>query len=105
MKNKQNMQIKVLHNQTLLDISIYLFGTAIGAMSLAIANDISLTDDLEVGQILNVPENSDFGQRLIAEYFQNKGLKPATAITMIEKEIETPSGIDYWAIEVDFEVQ
>lgn len=99
------MQIKVLHNQTLLDISIYLFGTAIGAMSLAIANDISLTDDLEVGQILKIPENGDFGQRLIAEYFKNKGLKPATAITMIEKEIETPSGIDYWAIEVDFEVQ
>ena len=75
------MQIKVLHNQTLLDISIYLFGTAIGAMSLAIANDISLTDDLEVGQILNVPVNSDFEQRLIAEYFQNKGLKPATQLT------------------------
>ena len=79
--------------------------TVFSTLSLAIANDISLTDDLEVGQILNVPENSDFGQRLIAEYFQNKGLKPATGITTIEKEIETPSGIDYWAIEVDFEVQ
>jgi len=105
LKNKRNMQIKILHNQTLLDISIYLFGTAIGAMSLAIANDISLTDDLEVGTVLQVPENTDFGQRLIAEYFQNKSLKPATGITTIEKEIETPSGIDYWAIEVDFVVQ
>ena len=51
------MQIKILHNQTLLDVSIYLFGTAVGAMSLAIANDISLTDDLEVGTVLQIPEN------------------------------------------------
>jgi len=99
------MILKTLHNQTLLDISIYLFGTAIGALSLAITNDISLTDDLEVGQTLKVPKNSDFGHRLVAEYFQNKKINPATGITTIEREIETPSGIDYWAIEVDFEVQ
>lgn len=96
------MTIKVLHNQTLLDISIYLFGTAIGAMSLAIANDISLTDDLEVGQILNVPENSDFGQRLIAEYFQNKGLKPATAINDLDVVIPVDFGIGEMIIEESF---
>lgn len=97
------MQIKVLHNQTLLDISIYLFGTAVGAMSLAIENDISLTDDLEVGTVLNVPENSDFGQRLIAEYFQNKSLKPATKIVgKILKSIPVDFGIGEMIIEESF---
>lgn len=97
------MQIKVLHNQTLLDISIYLFGTAVGAMSLAIANDISLTDDLEVGTVLNVPENSDFGQRLIAEYFQNKSLKPATKIVgKILESIPVDFGIGEMVIEESF---
>lgn len=97
------MQIKVLHNQTLLDISIYLFGTAVGAMSLAIANDISLTDDLEVGTVLNVPENSDFGQRLIAEYFQNKSLKPATKIVgKILESIPVDFGIGEMIIEESF---
>lgn len=99
------MTIKILHNQTLLDISIYLFGTAIGALPIAIANNISLTDDLEVGAVLNIPIESDFRQRLVAEYFQSNSIKPSTGITTIEKEIELPSGIDYWAIEVDFEVQ
>ncbi|MFV0231794.1 hypothetical protein OBK30_01865 [Empedobacter falsenii] len=97
------MQIKVLHNQTLLDISIYLFGTAVGAMSLAFANDISLTDDLEVGTVLNVPENSDFGQRLIAEYFQNKSLKPATKIVgKILESIPVDFGIGEMIIEESF---
>ena len=97
------MTIKVLHNQTLLDISIYLFGTAVGAMSLAIANDISLTDDLEVGTVLKVPENSDFGQRLIAEYFQNKSLKPATKIVgKILESIPVDFGIGEMIIEESF---
>jgi len=96
------MQIKVLHNQTLLDISIYLFGTAVGAMSLAIATDISLTDDLEVGTVLQVPENSDFGQRLIAEYFQNKSLKPATAINDLDVVIPVDFGIGEMIIEESF---
>lgn len=99
------MTITILYNQTLLDISIYLFGTAVGAYSLAVANDISLTDDLEVGQILNVPKDSDFGYRLVAEYFQTKKINPATGVVTIEKEIVTThTGIDYWGIEVNFEV-
>jgi len=99
---KKKMTIKILHNQSLLDVSIYLFGTAIGVMSLAIANDISLTDDLEVGTILNVPENTDFGQRLISEYFQNRNLKPATAINELEIIVPVDFGIGEMVIEESF---
>jgi len=76
------MTIKILHNQTLLDIS--------------------LTDDLEVGTVLQVPENSDFGQRLIAEYFQNKSLKPATAINDLDVVIPVDFGIGEMIIEESF---
>lgn len=101
------MTVKVLHNQTLLDISIFLFGTAIGALPIAIENDISLTDELIVGQILKIPEGSDFEQRLIVEYFQNKGFKPATAINYENIEIQIPQdlGIGLMIIEDSFIVR
>lgn len=97
------MQIKILHNQTLLDIAIQQYGSATMAIDLAIENNLSLTDDLEVGTVLNVPENSDFGQRLIAEYFQNKSLKPATKIVgKILESIPVDFGIGEMIIEESF---
>ncbi|MGV0922416.1 hypothetical protein [Empedobacter tilapiae] len=100
------MEIKVLHNQTLLDVSIYLFGTAKGAFQLAEVNNLSVTDDIIAGQILEIPNDLDFGERLTVEYYQLENLKPATAIQLETLEIiELPSGIDYWAIQIDFEIQ
>ncbi|WP_312313359.1 hypothetical protein [Empedobacter brevis] len=100
------MQIKVLHNQTLLDVSIYLFGTAKGGFQLAEANGLSVTDDVVAGQILEIPNGMDFGERLTVEHYQLRDLKPATAIQLETFEIiELPSGIDYWAIQIDFEIQ
>ncbi|MGV0830335.1 hypothetical protein ACTS9C_16030 [Empedobacter brevis] len=74
------MQIKILHNQTLLDIAIQQYGSATMAIDLAIENNLSLTDNNEVGTPL-ITETKDVETRLIAEYFQNKGLKPATQLT------------------------
>lgn len=74
------MTIKVLHNQTLLDIAIQQYGSATMAINLAIENNLSLTEVNEVGTPLIAP-SKDNETRLIAEYFQNKGLKPATQLT------------------------
>lgn len=74
------MQIKVLHNQTLLDVAIQQYGSATSAIDLAIENNLSLTDTNEVGTPL-IAEAKDTDTRIVAEYFQNKGLKPATQLT------------------------
>lgn len=102
------MTITILHNQSLLDISIRLFGTAIGVLPLAIENNISMTDDLEVGKVLKVPAGGEFEQRLIADFFKNRNINPATAIDKIrltEEFVDSNGGIEYWGIEIDFEVK
>ena len=50
------MGIIVLHNQSLLDIAIKATGKAENAIFIAIANNISITDDLEPGSELIIPE-------------------------------------------------
>lgn len=102
------MTVTILHNQSLLDISIRLFGTAIGVLPLAIENNISITEDLAVGTVLKVPAGGEFEQKLVADYFQNRNINPATAVdkTRLTQEFyDGDGGIEYWAIEVDFEVK
>lgn len=100
------MTVTVLHNQSLLDISICLFGSASSALKFAIENDISITDDLEVGKVLKVPKSVESELKLVAEYFQMKKINPATAITSeYLNEINYPEGIEYWGVGIDFEIQ
>ena len=95
------MQIKILHNQTLLDIAIQQYGSATMAINLAIENNLSLTEVNEVGTPLIAPLK-DNETRLIAEYFQNKGLKPATAINDLDVVIPVDFGIGEMIIEESF---
>ena len=99
------MTIKVLHNQSLLDLSIIAFGSAEPAIQLAIDNDIAITDDLSPGQLLRI-NNNNISAPQVANYFQQQRLNPATAVqNNVFEVITSPGGIDYWAIELDFEVQ
>lgn len=74
------MKIQIRNNQSLLDIAIQCRGTAEAAFEIALANNISVTDDLSTGQILFVPDTQSYN-KMIAEYYQGKGILPATAIT------------------------
>lgn len=74
------MIIKVLHNQTLLDIAIQQYGSATVAIDLAIENNLSLTDTNDVGTPL-IAKLKDTDTRIVAEYFKNNRLKPATQLT------------------------
>ena len=71
--------ITVLHNQSLFDIAIQAYGNVSYAFDLALANGLSITSVLTVGQELEIPEletnNSD-----IRDYYAAHGIKPATAI-------------------------
>ncbi|OBS13385.1 hypothetical protein ATE49_13150 [Elizabethkingia miricola] len=95
------MAVTVLHNQSLLDIAIKATGKAENAIFIAIANNISITDDLEPGSELIIPEMEWDAD--VKNYYAAKKLEPATAIR--DKDINYPEGINYWEIEKNFKVQ
>ncbi|MDY3547365.1 hypothetical protein PG291_01955 [Riemerella anatipestifer] len=94
------MQITALHNQTLLDVCLQHTGTIECVFELAMANDLSITDDVQAGAVLQLPEDIK-KDRDIFNYYAAKGIQPATAITEVVEKCE---GIGCWAIGIDFKV-
>ncbi|MRI63996.1 hypothetical protein EDM00_08350 [Ornithobacterium rhinotracheale] len=94
------MQIIVLHKQSLFDVCLMHTGSIAGIFELAEANNLSITDDVEAGQRLELPQviaqDAD-----ILNYYTAKNIQPATAL---EEYIEKLEGISYWAINQDFKV-
>ena len=89
--------MKVLQGQSLFDIACQTLGSAESAIQIALLNGISVTDDLQVGQELEIP---GVANRSIVTYYFNKGLTPATGIT--DTEVATLGGLGYMAIGIDF---
>ena len=48
--------ITILHNQSLLDIAIQHTGAVENTFAIAVANGLSLTDDLPAGAEIKIPE-------------------------------------------------
>ena len=75
------MNVTVLSGQNLLDLAVQTSGDAVSAIKLAIANGISVTDTPTIGgELRTIP----VANRDITNYYTNKNLKPATALTEIE---------------------
>lgn len=95
--------IKVIAGQTLLDMAMQQLGSMDAVFSLAKLNGLSVTQQLADSQILNfsiMPFN-----RIIAKEFKDNGWKPASATTTSGVQtIPVLEGVDYWGIEIDFEV-
>ena len=70
--------ITVLSNQSLLDIAIQEDGNVLAAFEWALANGISITEELVPGQKLIVP-NSVNRDNDIAQYFKSKTQNIATS--------------------------
>lgn len=86
-----------MDGQSLYDISIQETGTAENAISIAIANDLSLTDDLIAGSLLSIPDGIGIDNK-VKSYFDLRSLKPASGITGDLYQ----DGIEFWGIENDF---
>lgn len=71
--------VTVLHNQSLFDISIQVYGSISYVFDLALANGLSITSDLEPGQQIEVPK-IEVENTSIRDYYAANGIKPATAI-------------------------
>lgn len=93
------MKTTILHHQSLLDLAIQHTGTAENAFDLALANGLSLTDDLEAGGSIQLIAYGIQQNKDILNYYTAKNIQPATAITAA---VEQPQGISYWAIGINF---
>ncbi len=97
--------ITVLNNQSLLDIAVQYTGTIENAFKIAVANGLSLTDDLEPGAQLIIPADVEMNSDVV-NYFSAKGVQPATGLTendlLIAQTVQR--GIGYMQIGKTFKV-
>ncbi len=66
----------VYENQTLQDLSAHVYGRVDMVMELALLNNISLTDDLQAGQVIkmiDVPKNT-----LVLKSLESRKIIPAS---------------------------
>lgn len=73
------MIVTAVNGQSLFDLAIQLYGSVKYVFELAMANGLSITQELEPGQLLEVPE-LETENNGIKDYYAANGIKPATAI-------------------------
>ena len=79
------MKVIVLKRQTLSDIALQVYGDLSGLPGIARKNGLSMTADLDAGQVLQCPDVVyDTYQQ---NYVRKNGIKPATAYLDGEGEI------------------
>lgn len=87
---------KILSRQSLLDVAMQCLGSADAALTLAERNGLSVSDEVEAGTELDLPDVAD---REMATYYAVNGHIPATGIA---DESVMRGGINYMGIEIDF---
>jgi hypothetical protein len=97
-------KVTVSYGQTWLDIALQELGDMERAMELALLNDRSVTDELQAGEELIVPD-FDSEKRSLIQLFRNTANRPASGDTFSAAEPgSSGEGIEFWAIEHDFVV-
>lgn len=94
--------VVVYYGQTPLDICIQELGDPETLFKIAALNGIDITADLISGSEIKVTAAERTKQR-VADFFAMNNLRPASSTDA--EDILKPEGIDFWAIEDDFEVQ
>lgn len=73
-------QVKVLSNQTFLDLSIQYTGNVFNAFAIALHNGLSITDDLINGSTIEIPDGLTMSAKEL-QYYAAREILPATGIT------------------------
>ncbi|MCZ2140824.1 MAG: hypothetical protein LC096_05465 [Bacteroidia bacterium] len=72
---------KLLHNQSIIDLCLQHTGSLNGLVDLAIANGVSITEDLVVGSELVVPKNIA-NNATVLNFYKRKNIVPAIGNTI-----------------------
>jgi hypothetical protein len=92
------MEVKVLNGQSLFDIAIQAAGSIEAVFDIALANGISITDELQPGTVLVIPAVLN---RRIADYYRVNDIHPATEISANDATL-LHDGVEFWFLEYDF---
>lgn len=98
------MKTTAKERQTLLDVALQTGGRTETALALAAANGLSVTDRLEEGQELTVPEPAEGGDARTARLYRALGIEPVTEASSEDMRACPYGGIGLMGIEIDFEV-
>lgn len=93
--------VVVKDRQTLLDIALQTSGSMEAVVDLALANGLSITDELSDGRVLETVEVIDAE---VVERYEINGIFPATEASDEERSAMAWEGIGFMAIENDFVV-
>lgn len=96
------MKIKVLPKQSFLDIAIEHTGSVYNAFSIAVSNDMAVSDYLITGSELVIPD-SLVKDNYVLHYYRLRNIHPATALSE-KTAIEEHRGIGWMKIESTFKV-
>ncbi len=93
--------VMVKERQTLLDIALQTSGSVEAVMDLALANGLSITDELSDGRVL---VTAGVAEETVVERYEINGIFPATEASDEERSAMAWEGIGFMAIENDFVV-
>lgn len=94
--------VNVKPHQCLLDLSMQLKGSINALFDFAMANGISVTDDLTSGSTLWAPDTEIIDRRTY-QTLRDEKVIPSNAYTA-EDEAAIKGGIGYMGIQIDFRV-
>lgn len=94
--------VTVHQGQCLADIAIQHCGDMTAIFEIAELNGLEITALVEPGSQLEVPDPYD---PALVKYLAERNHIPATGDAVEAETVRPLTGIDYWAIEIDFEIQ
>lgn len=94
--------IQVKHNQSFLDVVLQSTGGLNGLLDNAVDNAKSITDELIPGTLVNI--KTEVVDLDIYNFFKNKSIIPAFALTGANILENSSAGIGYMQIENNFKV-
>ncbi|MDE5688578.1 MAG: hypothetical protein K2I18_08150 [Paramuribaculum sp.] len=98
------MKTTAKERQTMLDMALQSGGQVETVLALALANGLSMTDRLDDGQVLTVPEPVGDGDARTVRLYRAHGVEPATEASAEDMSTCPYGGIGFMGIEIDFEV-
>lgn len=96
------MEVKVRHKQSFFDIAIQENGNLLDIINMAILNEVSITNQLEVNSEVQHTLATTASTEIVA-YYKKNAIRPATVLTeQADAPGELFEGIGYMAIEDNF---
>jgi len=99
------MKVIAINSQSILDIAIQVHGSVDQAFAFALANGLSVTDEIQAGSEIQVPSDETYKNIDLTNYFQRKHITTYKALPEQGDISPDPGGIGYMRIFFDFIVQ